>query len=263
MERHFLIAATACFLVAVVRTLLALREGVFRPGRFNFVAIATGFLLQTAFLWIRGQTVGRCPITNLFEVFVFLSWSIVLLYMVVGPTYRLSLMGAFTAPLVFAIQFFALLAPIDVPHQMRTPANAWLELHASLSMIAYGAFALACVAGLMYLVQERQLKRRQLHSIFQHLPPLHDLFAVITRLLWAGFTLYTVGLLSGFFTGQPLPVVKMICAFAVWLFYGLILHGRHLRRVAPKRIAALSILGFSAAITVLWAITFVSETRAL
>jgi hypothetical protein len=38
-------------------------------------------------------------------------------------------------------------------------------------------------------------------------------------LLWFGFLLYTAGLISGFFTGQPLPVVKMVCAFAVWLLY--------------------------------------------
>ncbi len=263
MDRHLLTAATACFFVAVIRTLLALGAGVFRPGRFNFVAIALGFVLQTAFLFVRGNAIGRCPITNLFEVFVFLAWSIVLLYMLVGPAYRLSLMGAFTAPLVSAIQVFALLAPIDVTHQVRTPANAWLEFHASMSMIAYGAFALACVAGLMYLVQERQLKTRQLHSIFQHLPPLHDLFAVITRLLWTGFALYTAGLVSGFFTGQPLPTLKIICAFVVWLFYGAILSGRHLHRLAPKRIAALSVVAFSGAIAVLWAITFVSDTRPL
>lgn len=263
MDRPLLIAATACFLVAVGRTLLALREGIFRPGRFNFIAIAGGFVLQTAFLYLRGKAIGRCPITNLFEVFVFLAWSIVLIYMLVGPAYRVSLMGAFTAPLVSAIQIFALLAPIDIPHRMRTRANPWLEFHASMSMIAYGAFALACIAGLMFLVQERQLKTRQLHSVFQHLPALHDLFAVITRLLWAGFALYTAGLISGFFTGQPLPFVKMICALAVWLFYGLILHGRHLHRLAPKRVAALSIVAFSAAVAVLWAITFVSETRPL
>ena len=263
MDRLFLIVATVCFLAAVVRTFRAVREGVFRPGRFNFAAIACGFVLQTAFLYVRGHAIGRCPITNLFEVFIFLAWSITFIYMVVGPTYRLSLMGAFTAPLVSAIQIFALLAPIDVRHQMRAPANAWLEFHASMSMIAYGAFALACIAGLMFLVQERQLKSRQLHSIFQHLPPLHDLFVVITRLLWAGFALYTAGLLSGFFTGQPLPIVKMVCAFAVWLFYGVILHGRHLRLLAPKRVAALCIVAFSAAVAVLWAITFVSETRPL
>ena len=261
MDRQLLLLSTFCFFVAVAHTLFALREGVFRPGRFNFVAIALGFVLQTAFLWIRGHALGRCPLTNLFEVFVFLAWSVALIYLLIGPAYRLSLMGAFTAPLVFLIQTFALLAPIDIPHQVRMPPNPWLEFHASMSMIAYGAFALACVAGVMYLVQERQLKTHQLHSFFYHLPPLTNLFAAITRLLWLGFALYTAGLVSGFFTGGPLPRVKMICAFAVWIFYGAILQGRHLHRLAPKRIATLCVLAFSAAVSVLWAINFVSQPR--
>src|SRR6476619_7733337 len=161
MERQLLLGSTLCFLIAVAHTLATVREGVFRRRRFNSFAIALGFGLQSAFLYVRGHAVGRCPITNLFEVFIFLAWSVALIYMLVGPAYRLSLMGAFTAPLVFAIQTFALLAPIDVLHRMRLPANSWLEFHASISMIAYGAFALACVAGLMYLVQERQLKTHQ------------------------------------------------------------------------------------------------------
>lgn len=261
MDRQLLLVSTLCFFVAVAHTLFSLREGVFGPGRFNFFAIALGFLLQSAFLSIRGHALGRCPLTNLFEVFVFLAWSVALIYLVIGPTYRLSLMGAFTAPLVFLIQTFALLAPIDIPHRVRLPANTWLEFHASMSMIAYGAFALACVAGVMYLVQERQLKTHQLHSIFYHLPPLTNLFAAITRLLWLGFALYTAGLVSGFFTGGPLPRVKMICAFAVWIFYGAILQGRHLHRLAPKRIATLCVLAFSAAVSVLWAINFVSQPQ--
>jgi len=259
MDRLFLVAATICFLVAVGRTALALRAGVFSPGRFNFFAIVAGFFLQTTFLWLRGNAIGRCPITNLFEVFIFLGWSIVLIYMLVGPAYRLSLMGAFTAPLVSAIQIFALLAPIDTAHRVHVRPNAWLEFHASMSMIAYGAFALACVAGLMYLVQERQLKTRQMHSVFQHLPPLHDLFQAITRLLWLGFALYTAGLISGFFTGQPLPMVKMACAMGIWLFYGAILQGRHFFRLAPRHVAVLCVIAFTAAVSVLWGITFVSQ----
>ncbi|HVF72861.1 MAG TPA: cytochrome c biogenesis protein CcsA [Chthoniobacterales bacterium] len=261
MERQLLLASTLCFLVAVAHTLATLRDGVFRPRRFNFIAIALGFVFQSGFLSVRGHALGRCPITNLFEVFIFLAWSVALIYLLVGPAYRLSLMGAFTAPLVLLIQAFALLAPIDTPHSSRVPANPWLEFHASMSMIAYGAFALACVAGVMYLVQERQLKTHQIHSIFYHLPPLTNLFAAITRLLWLGFGLYTAGLISGFFTGGPLPRVKMICAFAVWIFYGGILQGRHFHRLAPKRIATLCIVAFSAAVSVLWAINFVSQTR--
>ena len=261
MDRQLLLGSTLCFLVAVAHTLATLREGVFRRRLFNFVAIAVGFALQSAFLSVRGHALGRCPITNLFEVFIFLAWSVALIYLLIGPTYRLSLMGAFTAPVVLLIQTFALLAPIDIPHPIRVAPNPWLEFHASMSMIAYGAFALACVAGVMYLVQERQLKTHQLHSIFYHLPPLPTLFSALTRLLWLGFALYTAGLISGFFTGGPLPQLKMICAFAVWIFYGAILQVRHLHRLAPKRIATLCILAFSAAVSVLWAINFVSESR--
>jgi len=43
------------------------------------------------------------------------------------------------------------------------------------------------------------------------------LFAAITRLLWWGFALYTVGIVSGFFTGHPLPRVQVMAAIALWL----------------------------------------------
>lgn len=259
MERPVLLFSTLCFAVAIGYTAFALRESVFRPGRFNFFAIVIGFILQSAFLFLRGHELGRCPVTNLFEVFIFLAWSIALIYLAIGPAYRLSLMGAFTAPLVFLIQTFALVAPIDAPHPARLPANPWLEFHASISMIAYGAFALACVAGVMYLVQERQLKTHELRSIFYRLPPLPNLFAAMTRLLWFGFVLYTIGLVSGFFTGEPLPWVKVILAVAIWIVYAAILLGPQIRSVAPRRIAAFCVAAFAAALSLLWSIEFVGH----
>src|SRR4029453_14846012 len=107
---NLLIISSICFRAAVVRTAVALRAGVFRPGRFNFLAIGLGFVFQTAFLSDRRHALGLCPLTNLFEVLIFLAWSVALIYMLVGPVYRLSLMGAFTAPLVFLLQAFALIA---------------------------------------------------------------------------------------------------------------------------------------------------------
>ncbi len=243
----------------MLRSLLALRARVFRRSRFNFAAILLGFLLQTAFLGLRGHALGRCPITNLFEVLVFFAWSIALIYMVIGPAYRLSLMGSFTAPLVFALQSFALLAPIDLPGAVRVMPNAWLEFHASISLIAYGAFALACVAGIMYLVQERQLKTHELHSIFYQLPPLPNLFSAMLRLLWLGFALYSAGLISGFFTGEPLPWTKVMLALAVWIVYAAILFGPRLRSVAPRRVAAFCVAAFAAALSLLWSIEFVAH----
>src|SRR5213595_190578 len=76
MDRYLLIVSTVCFLAAVVHTAIELRAGVFRPMRFNFFAVGLGFIFQTAFLSVRGHELGRCPLTNLFEVFIFLAWAV-------------------------------------------------------------------------------------------------------------------------------------------------------------------------------------------
>src|SRR5438309_958232 len=143
MDRQLLIFATVCYLAAVIRTVISFRARIFRRSRFVFLTIALGFVLQTAFLSVRGHALGSCPITNLFEVLVFLAWSIALIYLLIGTTYRLSLMGAFTAPLVVLLQLVALLLPIDTPRAFPIAPNPWLEFHASISIIAYGAFAVA------------------------------------------------------------------------------------------------------------------------
>src|SRR3977135_4549371 len=101
MERQLLLGSTLCFLVAVAHTLAPLLDGFFLPRRFNFFAIALGFVLQSAFLYVRGHALGRCPITNLFEVFIFLAWSVALIYLVIGPAYRFCIMEASQASRIF------------------------------------------------------------------------------------------------------------------------------------------------------------------
>jgi ABC-type uncharacterized transport system permease subunit len=250
MERYWLVAASFCFLLSFGHTLLALARGTFQAGRFNLAAMAAGFAFQTAFLYQRGQIVHTCPITNFFEVLAFLGWSIVLLYLVVGPAYRLSLMGAFTAPLVLALQLFALLAPIDriAP---RATHNPWIELHAALSIIAYGAFGLAGIAGVMYLVQERLLKARRVSGLLLNLPPISDLGAVNRRLVFAGLVLLTVAFATGAAAGLSITGAKTGISFVVWTLYGTLLAMERLRLVSTGRIAGASVAIFLLALATL------------
>lgn len=256
MDRALLVVSTFCFLLGFAYTMFALGAGRYRPSQFNFSVIALGFAAQTGYLFSRGHALGRCPLTNLFEVFIFLSWSMVLLYLLVGTTYRLSLLGAFTSPLVFLFQTFALLALDDRPARHLGVPNPWLELHAAISIVAYGAFALAFVAGVMLLVQERQLKTHQLHSIFFHLPPIHDLAAAINRLLLTGFALLTIGLLAGF--EVRLDWVKVSWGVGVWLIYGGILQAEKWKRVSPRRVAQLAVGAFALTLSTLWGLNFLA-----
>jgi len=78
-------------------------------------------------------------------------------------------------------------------------------------------------------------------------------------LLWFGFILYSAGLISGFFVNEPLPWTKIALAIAIWILYGAILQGRYLRTFAPRRIAALCVWAFAAALSLLWSIEFVAH----
>ncbi len=250
MDRIWLVAAAFSYLASFGYTLYALGAGKFRPARFNLAAMIVGFLFTCVFLGVRGNEVGSCPITNLFEVLVFLSWSIVLIYLVVGPAYRLSLMGAFTAPLVLTILLLASLAPADTSSRIAFN-NAWVEFHAALSIIAYGAFALGAIAGVMYLVQESQLKRHTANELFYNLPPITDLSRVNARLLFVGFLLLTVAFAAGLVANLPVANLKSATSLVIWAVYGLILLARRANRLAPRRTAALSVAVFAVALVTL------------
>lgn len=261
MDRLLLVISTFCFLFGFAYTMYALGARVYRRSPANLVAMAAGFCAQSGFLFLRGQVLGRCPLTNLFEVLVFLSWSMVLFYLLIGPAYRLSLLGFFTSPLVFFIQLFALLSPWDVPSQLRAAPNAWLEFHAAISVVAYGAFALAGVAGAMYLAQERQLKTHNLKSIFYHLPPIRDLATANRRLVLAGLGLLTAGLVAGLgLDNLPAHAGKIAWSVAVWVLYGVLAGAEWGRRISPRRAAWLSVGAFAVVLATLSGLNFIAQT---
>ncbi len=261
-DRVWLDASTFCFLLSFAYTAGTLGERRGYSTWWNLGVVAVGFALQTAFLCVRGAAVGRCPLTNHFEVVAFLSWAMVLFYLVVGNTYRLSPLGLFTAPLAFGLQTFALLALDDrAPggaHIPRSGVNPSLEFHAAFSVLSFGAFALAALAGGMYLWQERQLKSHRLKFLFFQLPPISDLIQLNARLLVVGLALLTLGLGAGCNLGAPNAWPHLVWAIVIWLLYAFIVLARWGRwRLAPRRVASLSVAAFTVALLTLGGLSFV------
>lgn len=229
----------------------------------NLLVIGAGFSVQTLFLYTRGELRGRCPLTNLFEVIAFLCWGLVLFYLIVGNTYRLSPLGIFTAPLVCGLQTFALVADLDRTNRdgrlSLGPVNPWLEFHAAFSVLSFGAFALAGLAGGMYLWQERQLKTHRLRSGFFQLPPIGDLGRLNARLLIVGFLLLSLGIVAGFNMGAPNTWPHLVWAMVVWVLYAVLVQARWgAWRLGPRRVASLSVVAFTVALLTLGGLSFVA-----
>ncbi len=261
MGSSLLAAATFVFLLNFGWTLYTFGAGHFRPGRVNLMATTLGFAILSVDLWLRGQEQRGCPINSLFDVLIFISWATVLLYILVGPAYRLSLLGTFTSVLVLFVLLFAQLAPINRAPVIMARREPWVEFHAALSLIAYGAFALAALAGLMYWLQDRQLKRRKGGPLLYNLPPVTHLATANVRLLWLGFGLLTVSFAAGFVTGMHVNSLKFWTSAAIWLIYGALLVLSRMRGLGPRRIALASIGVFVFALLTLPAIQYLSTSE--
>ena len=163
-----------------------------------------------------------------------------------------------------AINFFALVAPIDRPNPYPVFTHGWpLELHASLTLLAYGALGLAAVAAFLYLVQERQLKEHRFGPSFYRLPAMGDLAQVQHRVLAYGFVLLTAGLGIGFGVGgiAGFDWVKLVWSAGVWVFYFLLLVAPALLRMSARRLAWCLLGGYLFIILTFWGINSLSHAH--
>lgn len=261
-DRDFLWLALAFYAASGVLTLRRLRAGGSSSALrlTNYIAMLCGFALHTTFLMMRGQQVGRCPLTTSFEVTTFIAWAAVLFYLLIGPSYRVSFLGAFTAPLVLAIDLVALLGLNDAPRVEPLARSAWVEFHAAIAILAYGAFALAFVVGAMYLVQERQLKTRQLSPSFLLLPSIEQLDVINFRLILLGFVMLTAGMIGGFVSYRIVghwAAPKIAWAVVVWLVYALLLTARFAWSLRGKRNAVVSMMSFAFVLVSFWGVSLI------
>ena len=159
-DRTWLWAAAGLYLAGFAQgTFALLRQG--KPsGGATYVLIAIGYLVQLVGLGMRGRLVGGCPLGNPFEIYQFTAWSAITLYLVVGATFRLSLLGYFTACLASTLTLVSLAIPYwDATQRTRIFGNnPWIELHAALAVFSYGVFGLLALTSLMFLLRNYSLK---------------------------------------------------------------------------------------------------------
>ena len=238
-DRSWLWLAAECYFVGLMLGTWSFTRRNRQSGVWLNTIITVGYLFQLTGLWLRGRAVGGCPLGNTFEIFQFTAWSAITLYLIVGVTFRLSLLGYFTSCLAAAVTIVSLSIPAwDATRREHIfGGNPWIELHAAIALFSYGVFALP-------------------GGGFTFLPSIMDLDSMSVRLLVIGVSLLTVSLAVGAVYWlrdlQSVNLTKLLLTVSIWLAYTLALGLRLNGKLLAQRFAWAGVILFGLALLSLW-----------
>lgn len=159
-------------------------------------------------------------------------------------------LGLVLAPAAAVVQAAAVIAGIRPGAEVMDFRGPWFVLHVTLAMIGYAGLTVAFAAGLMYLLQFRELKSKHFGAVFRFFPPLDTLDRVGRRALMAGLPFLTLALLVGWAwterfhrplaPGNP----KVVWGVLSWLVLALALAVRAPAGRRAERGALAQVLGF-------------------
>jgi ABC-type uncharacterized transport system permease subunit len=138
--------------------------------------------------------------------------------------------------LVLPVAALACLLPVVFPPSAPLSNTAFtaFKIHLLIAILAYSLFTIAALHVLLMALLERQLHGGSMPMVLQKMPPLLTLEALLFRIIWTGFVLLTLTLVSGVVFSEELfgRAVrfnhKTVFGVLSWLIFAALLGGRHI-----------------------------------
>lgn len=179
----------------------SLRSGDPRGLRAARLGALLGAIDHLVYLVRLGASTGRFPVTGAVEAYIFLSTAVILIALGLDWMRRWTSLVVATLPLSVITTLLALALTL-VPESTAQPTPAvsslWTTLHVSTALGAYGAFAIAFVSSILYLIAQRQLKDHTAAAMLGLTPSLETVARVNRRSIAAGVVLLAGGLIVGY-----------------------------------------------------------------
>lgn len=253
------VAPSPAFWVAVIAygaasvALLAVLAGQQQLRKLALGLVTLAFVAHGVDIGWRG-TLHVHPAQSVREALGLLSFIVTGGYLLASTRYRLTIGGVIVLPVSLVLLLAARLSPAGTAPE---DLSALGRIHISLATLGVGIFALASALSVIYLVEERALKRKRFDALsFKHKgAPLEALDRISHRLIWIGFPIFTVALVLGAVwvtkLGESLDRPEYPLAGVTWLAFAVLLVVRQAYGWRGRRAARLTMLGFGAALVVL------------
>lgn len=203
-----------------------------------------GFLIyKAAFVGAEFRFGFSLALSLMLLLAVFLYWLQSFLYSLEGVQ-SLTLAGA-----ALSIPLAALFPPT---HVLIHTESVLFKAHFVVAMFAYALFTIAALHALLMLVIDKRLHKGNISGFLSNVPPLLTMEAILFLIIWSGFILLTLTLISGImfseaFIGKPFSFShKIVFGITSWCIYGSLLAGRHFQGWRGQTALRWTLIGFMA-----------------
>jgi ABC-type transport system involved in cytochrome c biogenesis permease subunit len=226
-----------------------------RPAmlRAAVAVLGAGAIAHGASFTLLHSSAGTPPLTHLPSALSFMAWVGTVGFLLLAWRARLAGLVALVAPVsclgVAAAVFSGPAA--SVGRDGATATGSLPHAHVLLASAGLALLGLAGLAGLLFLVEHRRLKRKRPLAAGTRWPSLEALDRAGAFAVAAGFPLLTLGVVAGslwersetgsYFSGNPHETFSLIA----WAIYGALATVRFGARQPAARCAISSIAGFA------------------
>jgi ABC-type uncharacterized transport system permease subunit len=212
--------------------------------------LVVAFVAHTAELFAHGLA-GLHPVSSVGEALGFSAWLLAGGFLVVQGRRALDAVAAFVSTAALVLEIAARLSPrVD---EGTAGLGVLGRVHISLATVGVAIFALATAVAVLYLIEERQLKRKRYGQIVRKGTALETLDRLGHRCVQIGFPIFTVSMLTGAVWSARLHAgmrPEYTIAGVAWASFAVLLIARVTAGWRGRRAALLTIIGFAAAVVV-------------
>ncbi len=217
------------------------------PSRALFLALALAATLAQAGGLLPLLLGDNALYLTFFNAASLITLFVVMLLVVCSRCLAVNLMlGPFQLLAALAIAGTLLIAPGNVQPVNEAPG---VLAHILLSILAYGVLSMAVLQSVILLLQDQQLRKRPVSGWIRSFPSLQSMESLLFSLLWSGWLLLSLSLLTGVLFLDNLFAQhlahKTFFACLAWIIFAVLLWGRHQCGWRGHKAIRLTLAGFS------------------
>jgi ABC-type transport system involved in cytochrome c biogenesis permease subunit len=228
-------------------------------GRSATTLLILGAVTHTFVIGMMTMEVGHVPVAGATSAISTFVWLLALAYLYTELATDERAMGVFILPLLVALQTIPATRRTVLTHS-EVLQGPLFGVHVSSLLFAYASFALACVIGVTYMLQFKEIKAKHLGFFYTRLPSLQILDQMNRVAIVIGWLFLTIGIIVGVvwaaqvqggYGGDPRVQAmswqdpKIFVALVCWSVYSFELFAARRIGWGGRKTAYLSLVGFA------------------